>query len=99
MQHGDDAMRKNDVLVGEMVGTLKQFFERYEIDQKQHKENYLESREWRKNVEERFKNIEEFLNEIRAPHKLFLFLLRALMIAAVGGFITFSINYIKAHWQ
>lgn len=94
-----DNSRKNDVLVGEMIGTLKQFFERYELDQKQHKENFEESRAWRIKVEERFKNIEDFLNEIRAPHKLFLFLLRATIIAAVGGIITFAINYIKAHWQ
>ena len=95
----NEEMRKNDVLVGEMIGTLKQFFERYEADQKQHKDNLEESREWRKVVEKRFEVIEDFVNDLRTPHKMIIFVMRAFMIAAIGGMITYLFNFFREHFK
>lgn len=94
---GSEDVRKNDVMVGEMIGTLKQFFERYESDQKQHRDNLEESRRWRKEFEARFVVIEDFVNELRTPHKLVVFVVRALALAAIGGIVTFMISFFREH--
>lgn len=86
----DDNMRKNDVLVGELKGMFEQFIVRYE-------QNSKESLEWKKGIETKINLIEEFLNEIKTPHKYMIFALKALALTAITGLAAIIGNYIRGH--
>lgn len=88
----DNDLRKNDVLVGELKGMFEQFIVRYE-------QNTKEASEWRREVERKIGSLEEFLNEIRTPHKYMIFALKAIALTAITGILAILGNYIREHMR
>ncbi len=97
----DSDLRKNDVLVGELKGMFEQFIIRYEENVKEttirYEQTIRESEEWRRGIEIKIAAIEEFLNEIKTPHKYMVFALKAFALTAITGLAAIVGNYIKEH--
>jgi len=88
----EDSRRRNDVLVGELIGKFDQFMKEYERD-------IEESNNRRVNIENRLSAIESFLEEIKSPHKVIVWLIRIISIAAIGVLVTGLFNYFNSHFK
>ena len=81
----NERRRKVDIEVGKFIGEIDQWKE--------------ESILWRRQTDEKLKEIHDFMQEIRTPRKIIVWAVRAFFIAAIGGFATACVSYIKGHIQ
>lgn len=75
--------RKADIEIGQFIGEIDQWKK--------------ESVEWRQKTDEKLREIHDFMQEIRTPRKIIVWAVRAFFIAAIGGFATACVSYLKGH--
>lgn len=92
MSDMDEIRRKSDVVMGELIGEFRQFMKDYD-------KNNEEAVKWRNSIENRFKPIESFLDELKTPHKIVVWTVRAVALASIGGIVTYVIGFFKNHFS
>lgn len=75
--------RKGDQSLGEFIGEMREWKQT--------------SEEWRAKTDITLAEVSEFMSEIRAPRKLIVWSIRAVVIAALGGIGTGLVAWIKGH--
>lgn len=100
MEDPDELRRRDDILLGKLLGAFEAFKEE-SIEWR--KERDRKDDAFEKKMDERLKPLETFFGELRTPRIAVLYLLRAVGVSVVGAIswvVThFVMKYVNAHWK